>query len=143
MCRKKTTTLVSYVFSDKALVAMASPSGTISPLMLVTRALRRADALSRIEASTSEGASQGVEEESSVAAERIRFEIPRRLESPLVGFKPPAVVGAKASDQPDDAASNAADAIALKIPIAACTFDVEMLSSKVLPFPCCVEQDMN
>lgn len=124
MCRKKTTTLVSYVFSDKVLVTMASPSATVSPLMLVTRALRRAEAFSRTAASTSEGASQGVEDE-SLAAQRIVFEIPRRLMEPLVGQMPPKLDGAKASDHPADAASNGAEAIALKIPIAVGTFDVE------------------
>jgi len=76
MCRKKTTTLVSYVFSDKVLVVMASPSDTISPLMLVTTAFRRAEALSKTATSTSEGASQGVEDESPVVAQRIEVKVP-------------------------------------------------------------------
>ena len=137
MCRKKTTTLVSYVLADKLLVVMASPSATISPLMFVTTAFRRGEASSKTATSTSEGASQGVEDESSVVAERIVLAIPRRqMAAPpvVVDRRQTVVVGANASDQPADAASNATDAIALKIPIAVGTFDAKRLPFRVFAF---------
>lgn len=77
MCRKKTRTVVSKVLDPEdnvlVFVVMASPSDTSSPLMLVTTALRRDLASSRVNASTSEGASQGADiaESSLVAAQRI------------------------------------------------------------------------
>jgi len=53
---------------------------------------------------------------------------------PLVIWERAAVVGAKASDQPADAASNAADAIALKMLITIGRFDSNMLPYKLICF---------
>ena len=100
---------------------MASPRDTSSPLMLVTSALRRGLAFSSRIASTPEGASQGVEavSASSVTAHRATPEKPGVLLAVIglmVGNRP-REAGAKASDQPAEAASRAADAMALKIAI--------------------------